>query len=164
MGVAAAAVYRRSPGHTTRFASVREILPCVCGFICLLAITAMLPGPLARTGALGPVFALLILYLARGGGLLSRVLAWPVLIRLGEASYALYILQEPLWNWFGEQIGFVAFAIIAVGVALAVTRWFEPRAGGLFRTVCVRLCLGPPRWIAGATTRLSGLPTARTSR
>ena len=37
--------------------------------------------------------------LARGHGWLARALAVPALLALGEASYALYILQEPVFVW-----------------------------------------------------------------
>jgi peptidoglycan/LPS O-acetylase OafA/YrhL len=45
-----------------------------------------------------PVFALLIYGLAQGGGSLARLLSLRGAIMLGEASYALYLLHEPLWN------------------------------------------------------------------
>lgn len=50
-------------------------------------------------GALAPLFALLTWQLARGDGLLRRQLSLPSLVSLGEASYALYILQEPVLVW-----------------------------------------------------------------
>ncbi|WP_437735378.1 acyltransferase family protein [Sorangium sp. So ce1335] len=51
-----------------------------------------------------PLFGLLILGLAEGGGALGRVLATRPMIRLGEASYAVYILQVPLWHIFAKAL------------------------------------------------------------
>ena len=50
-------------------------------------------------GSLAPIFALWVWQLARGRGLGQRLLSTPALLGLGEASYALYILQEPLFVW-----------------------------------------------------------------
>jgi peptidoglycan/LPS O-acetylase OafA/YrhL len=109
MGVATAAAYRASPRSTARWATPGEILPTLGALCCLVLISGTLLGPVVRDGALlAPWFALLVLRLARGRGLVARVLALPAMVMLGEASYALYILQDPLWNWFGvllAQIG-----------------------------------------------------------
>ncbi|WP_437591266.1 acyltransferase family protein [Sorangium sp. So ce1000] len=51
-----------------------------------------------------PLFGLLILGLADGGGALGRVLSTRAMIRLGEASYAVYILQTPLWHIFAKAV------------------------------------------------------------
>ncbi|WP_437648664.1 acyltransferase family protein [Sorangium sp. So ce362] len=51
-----------------------------------------------------PLFGLLILGLAEGGGALGRVLSTRAMIRLGEASYAVYILQTPLWHLFAKAV------------------------------------------------------------
>jgi peptidoglycan/LPS O-acetylase OafA/YrhL len=87
---------------------------CELGLACALIICAQalgsgLPGklsgvPLAdriatESGALAPIFALTVWQLARGRGLMQRILAGRVLQLLGEASYALYILQEPVLVW-----------------------------------------------------------------
>jgi peptidoglycan/LPS O-acetylase OafA/YrhL len=76
---------------------------------CVWALGAGLPAklsgvPLAdriaiESGALAPIFAVTVWQLARGRGLLQRVLSGRVLLLLGEASYALYILQEPVVVW-----------------------------------------------------------------
>lgn len=82
------------------------------------ASSAWLPFPLLHNALLAPVYALLVYGLARGGGALGWLLSRPLLVRLGEASYALYILHHPVW--------------LAVGVAAAaVAPWVElssPRA------------------------------------
>ncbi|MCP3104740.1 acyltransferase [Myxococcus sp. K15C18031901] len=51
--------------------------------------------PLMHNGLLAPASGLLIYGLARGGGWLGRWLSHPLMVRLGAASYALYLLQYP---------------------------------------------------------------------
>jgi peptidoglycan/LPS O-acetylase OafA/YrhL len=144
MGVAAAAAFGAFPRAGTRWTTLAEVLPTVGALCCLVLISGVLPGPVVRDGALAPWFALTVLRLARGGGWVARALGSRWMVSLGEASYGLYIFQEPLWNWFGEQIGFPLFALSAIGLSLVSRRWLERWAGGLFRTVCVQLCWARP--------------------
>jgi peptidoglycan/LPS O-acetylase OafA/YrhL len=71
-------------------------------WLCGLAITAVLacapliPDRVLHNGLLAPLFALLIYDLAFDRGLAGRVLGCAALVLLGEASYALYILQVPM--------------------------------------------------------------------
>jgi peptidoglycan/LPS O-acetylase OafA/YrhL len=51
------------------------------------------------SGLLAPVFALVIVALTLGSGPIGRLLATAPLVVLGDASYALYILQEPIVIW-----------------------------------------------------------------
>jgi peptidoglycan/LPS O-acetylase OafA/YrhL len=44
-----------------------------------------------------PLFALVILVLAYQRGYIARVLSTPVMIFLGEISYAIYVLHWPIW-------------------------------------------------------------------
>ncbi|HEY0584288.1 MAG TPA: hypothetical protein VGE94_19040, partial [Chloroflexota bacterium] len=138
MGVATAAAFRTSPRSTARWATPGEILPTIGALCCLVLISGTLPGPLVRDGALGPWFALVVLRLARGQGMVSRVLGWRLFVALGEASYALYIVQEPLWNWTGAFLewlgysgaldtwpGFWAFVIVAVVLSLVIRSWWD---------------------------------------
>ncbi|WP_426757141.1 acyltransferase family protein [Myxococcus sp. Y35] len=52
--------------------------------------------PLMHNALLAPASGLLVYGLARGGGALGWLLSRPVLVRLGGASYALYLLQYPV--------------------------------------------------------------------
>jgi peptidoglycan/LPS O-acetylase OafA/YrhL len=74
-----------------------------------------LPFALLHNALLAPVYALLVYGLARGGGGLGWLLSRPSLVRLGEASYALYILHHPVW-------------IAAGAVAAAAAPWEDLRA------------------------------------
>jgi peptidoglycan/LPS O-acetylase OafA/YrhL len=82
-----------------------------------------------------PLFGVAIFALARGGGSLGRLLAARPLVALGEASYALYILQVPLMFWLalatGKQPGttgpafVLAYLGLAIAAALACHRFVE---------------------------------------
>jgi peptidoglycan/LPS O-acetylase OafA/YrhL len=65
--------------------------------IIVLGVSAHLPYGLLHNGLLSPLYALLIVGLASGGGRVGRLLSRRLPILLGEASYALYLLQVPLW-------------------------------------------------------------------
>jgi peptidoglycan/LPS O-acetylase OafA/YrhL len=58
-----------------------------------------LPYTFLHNGALVPLLALVILGVARTRGPVARVLASAPARTLGDASFALYALQEPLWLW-----------------------------------------------------------------
>jgi len=72
-----------------------EIAACV--ILALLASSPSLPFILLHNGLLAPAFGLLIFGLACGRGPLARILGHPGLVLVGEASYALYLLHQPLW-------------------------------------------------------------------
>jgi peptidoglycan/LPS O-acetylase OafA/YrhL len=68
------------------------------------------------SGLLAPLFAVLIAVLALGGGPIARLLSVGPLLILGDASYALYILQEPAVIWVSK-----APFISALPAAISVT-------------------------------------------
>jgi len=55
-----------------------------------------LPAPLVHKGLLAPLFAALMFGLASGRGALAAALANREMVRLGEASYSVYLLHIPL--------------------------------------------------------------------
>lgn len=96
-----------------------------------------LPAVLVNDGMLDPLFAVLIYSLAWGQGLVARLFALPLLVMLGEASYALYLLHVPVrlylsrvlaapnpgtaW-WTGYWAGYLC---ICLGLSVAAYRWIE---------------------------------------
>jgi peptidoglycan/LPS O-acetylase OafA/YrhL len=109
------------------------------------------------SGLLAPVFVALIATLALGVGPLARLLSTRPLQVLGEASYALYILQEPVLIWalrlpiIGSQPRhiFVPFYIVLLTVV---------------SVACQRFIAEPARlWLIGAgdRNRASRLQPAR---
>lgn len=55
-----------------------------------------IPYPLMHNALLAPASGLLVYGLARGGGPLGWLLSRPLMVHLGGASYALYLLQYPV--------------------------------------------------------------------
>jgi peptidoglycan/LPS O-acetylase OafA/YrhL len=105
------------------------------------------PYVLLHNGALLPLLAVVLLGLARADGAVARALGSRPARALGDASFALYALQEPLWLWARRLAGdpaspasaaFVAgFAVAAAGVALAVSAGLERPARRALRAALV---------------------------
>lgn len=53
-------------------------------------------------GLLLPVYALVILALVNMRGWLQRVLSNKILVILGESSYAVYLLHDPIWTYLSR--------------------------------------------------------------
>lgn len=108
--------------------------------VAVLALGDRLPFVLRVSGLLTPLFALLVVALADARGLAARALSTGLMIELGEASYALYLVHVPLhayWDRtlhaFGLDIRtetalYVAYLASAVLLALGVRRFVEEPA------------------------------------
>ena len=80
--------------------------------------------------AIAPLYALLIIVVAGGKGHLARALNRPLLIRLGEMSFAIYLLHSPMYGvvtrWgvaYGWRTPFVGVVYVAVLLALGWLAW-----------------------------------------
>ncbi len=105
----------------------------------LLAFSPNLPYPLLHNGLLLPLFAVIVLGLASNHGPLTRLLSFSSLVRLGEASYCLYILHNPIWELLyrgltaigadtggGNAFWFYAlYAVVALGLSYIAFHAFE---------------------------------------
>jgi peptidoglycan/LPS O-acetylase OafA/YrhL len=104
-----------------------------------------LPYLLLHGGLLAPLWALVIFALALGGGVPGRLLSTRGMLRLGEASFALYLVHGPVLAYFGDATRFVrarsaylrglpfhwfllGYVVTAVAVSLAIFRWVEEPA------------------------------------
>ena len=74
-----------------------------------------LPAQLVHKGLLAPAFAALIFSLASGRGALAAALGHRIMVRLGEASYSVYLLHLPLQG--------VALAINSMTLRIPVASW-----------------------------------------
>lgn len=130
-------------------------LAATAGLGAALAVlaTGRVPFLLLHDGLLLPLFAVAILALARGDGLLAHALASRPARTLGDASFALYILQDPLWRIARAASGsappssrfVLGYVATAVGIALAVARLVERPARRVLQAA-----LAPPPVRAGA--------------
>jgi peptidoglycan/LPS O-acetylase OafA/YrhL len=133
--------------------------PGLLGPAALAGVLAILawggaPYPLLHDGLLVPLFAVAVLAAADGGGLLGRALGAAPLRVLGEASFALYVLQEPLWLWArrlaaggdgaASRTFVLAWAAGAAALAVAASRWLEPPARRGLRRVLGRIAPADP--------------------
>lgn len=110
--------------------------------LCLLLLSMPWPGysPFFKDALLLPAFGWMVWSLAKGRGGLAQVLSHPWSVRLGEASYALYLLHGPLHNLArvgmramgrGELEtlqGFVGYLVLSCLVSLGVFRYVEEPA------------------------------------
>ncbi|HWE27558.1 MAG TPA: acyltransferase, partial [Polyangia bacterium] len=113
------------------------------GGLCVLAIlldAGNIPYAMLHDGALLPLYGVIVWALMAGYGPIHRVLATKPLVKMGDASYQLYILQVPLMMWLvtlsGRNYGydsqdakFSSFALpTVIACALAIQHFFQPRA------------------------------------
>ena len=109
----------------------------ICGLIMYWGeITSRLNFQITLTnGLLAPLFGIFILFLALDQSWFSKVMQYKWLILLGEASYGIYILQEPfsqyffyrfapITHWSNRTILFL-FPILLIGLSIVVFRFFE---------------------------------------
>lgn len=144
-----------APARSVLTDTLKEVglLAAICGAATLLGAgllerltgVALATNMSIESGVLSPLFALLVWQLARGRGAVQRFLSRAPLLALGEASYGLYILQEPVFVWFsaaskrvfpvtaaGWELGFLVYSVLLVGLSLVVHRFIElPVRGAL---------------------------------
>ena len=93
------------------------------------------------TGGIAPLLVAVIIFFTRRTGWIAKTVGGPLLSKLGEASYVLYILQAPLWHYWQETTNplrgvpgqantvalwqFAAFVPLLVLASLAVQRHIE---------------------------------------
>lgn len=104
MGIAAARAYAllSISNSANRFWNRGRWLywPGLAGSLALVAYAPVINRFMNVNAVLRPMNALIVLGLALGGGTLAAHLARNQMVRLGQASYALYILHVPLLWWF----------------------------------------------------------------
>ena len=88
--------------------------------------------PLIHNGLLSPAFAAVMLAVALKASPVSVALSGPTLVRLGEASFGIYILQAPLWlvwrknvSGLSSGVDFAIFFVMLCSVAMVTHRAIE---------------------------------------
>jgi peptidoglycan/LPS O-acetylase OafA/YrhL len=117
-----------------------QTIAVIAAIAVILASSHRIPYLLLQGGLLAPLFALTIYALACGGGIVGRLLAHPVAVGTGEASYALYLIHMPLswyltkalqmmgWPRIEAWTGLTAFVLFAVLFAFAIFNAIEQPA------------------------------------
>jgi len=147
VGVALGGLFarRRSDMPRARARLARFLSPGPLSTLATIAIVGLLATGIVPTVQLvadlllTPLFAALIYTVAYNEGPIAAFFSLPPLLILGEASYALYLLHQPIWNWMDHlaprlpltgsvrSIGlyFPVFLCIALGASLITLRAIE---------------------------------------
>lgn len=130
IGVVLGRMYLVRPEMRFRYRNAVSIL-AVVGILATLG-AGLKPAPLT-TGFLVPLFALFIYALASGPSLIADFLSSPLLVLLGNTSYAIYILQVPIMSatisMFGPySLTFLAGFLALSGISIVAYLHFETPA------------------------------------
>jgi peptidoglycan/LPS O-acetylase OafA/YrhL len=118
-GVVLGLVFVRRP-QLPRAQGAAMSVGAAVALLLVLSVSDRIPYVLLHSGVLVPLFGALIFGLATGGGPLAWLLSRPKAVLLGEASYALYIFQEPLVQWGGSLAKRAGVVPSGAGYALAL--------------------------------------------
>jgi peptidoglycan/LPS O-acetylase OafA/YrhL len=157
LGVIAGTLFIRRPASAC--GSGVAAVAAVVGVLGLLGTLGTELPSLYANALLLPLFAALVYALGRGGGMLGRGLSQPLVVLLGEASYAIYILQDPAWRIgialvrrvtgstaLTETGGyFVGFALVLIGLSVFSLYVVERPGRRLLRRVLGRQPRFPAR-------------------
>jgi peptidoglycan/LPS O-acetylase OafA/YrhL len=85
-----------------------------------------------HTAFSAPACAALIYVFSRQGGLVSSWLSWRPLMLLGEASFAIYLIHQPVQGWMSARLTFlspwaltVLCVLVVVTLSMAAHRYVE---------------------------------------
>lgn len=120
--------------------------------VLILLCSDRIPYPLLHNGLLAPLFGAAIFGLALGGGPVAWCLSRPALVRLGEASYALYIFQAVV----GTYLSFVPKKVLP-------TLHAAPLLSGVTIVLCVALSLLVHRFVEKPGRRIANMLFSKTT-
>jgi peptidoglycan/LPS O-acetylase OafA/YrhL len=156
MGIAAYRLFQIERPRLIRYARPICYLSAG-GIVTALAVGGLIPPGLFQNGLLGLPFAALIIGLGLNEGPLAKFLAHRALVRLGDASYALYLLHLPLAGFAADisgllgspaaSWGYPALAMaVSIGASLAAYSYIEipysrSVSGALQRLLCARVSI-----------------------
>jgi peptidoglycan/LPS O-acetylase OafA/YrhL len=129
VGVLLAIVARRETRVPTFSPTARELLAIVLVAFAF-GISPFIPDALRFAAWTIPAFALLLLVFSEQNGAISRALSAPLLVRLGEISYAFYLIHPMALRIAGVAhappalVTIVAFTL-ALGLSFALFRYIE---------------------------------------
>ena len=130
-------------------------LPCTLITLAVLINGTHIPYPLIHNGLLVPLYGGILLGLALGGGILARFLSTSPLLLLGNASYSLYILHAPTYQWLDIAfrrlldrdphgwLWFFSYLIIIIGGACVFYKLIEEPLHRALRSALTRYFAKP---------------------
>jgi peptidoglycan/LPS O-acetylase OafA/YrhL len=140
MGIAAARFIGPWKKVSTKAAS-RLSIGVVIAVIVIAAVWPRTWIEVFVAGGIAPLFAAVIVFFTRDVNRLTHIIAGNTLNRLGQASYAMYIIQAPIWHYWQATTNlmrqspaqtntvaawqFVVFVPVLVFISLAVERLVE---------------------------------------
>lgn len=71
------------------------------------------------TGGIAPLLAAVIIFFTRPADWIAKTIGGPLLNKLGEASYVVYILQAPLWHYWQPVTNYLRRAPLQTNVVAA---------------------------------------------
>ena len=121
-------------GHRVRIPAWAAPAAALTTLVLATLTPPLLPYALVHNGLLSPLLAVVLVGLADSRGFASRALSTRPLVAIGEAGFAIYVLQWPVW-FAVERVA------IAAGIDTLTGTWFV----AMFATH-VALCLAWVRW------------------
>jgi peptidoglycan/LPS O-acetylase OafA/YrhL len=136
-GVVIASLHRWLRAQQSRLTRVRALAPAAALFATVLLIAACslrlpLPDSIVPGLVFLPAYSVLLVCFAVGNPMIEAVFSRPLLVLLGEASYALYLLHVIVWTWLFQAAGlpinpwtYALYLATALGLSIACFRWVE---------------------------------------
>lgn len=125
LGMLAGRFFVQNPTLLRRYAG---FWPTVAVCLGIVGIAATFEEPRLLSGAV-VLMSLLILLLGAGNNLITRMLSRPFMLKLGGASYAIYILQGPVRLWMANVGDSFSIRLlnpaVLIALSLAILFWFE---------------------------------------
>jgi peptidoglycan/LPS O-acetylase OafA/YrhL len=145
--------HNKTVNQKLNFSLVLMSLGLICGYIIASEVFQQLPHHLEPiSGLLSPFFVLFIITLSLDKTGLSRIFSHRWLVTLGETSYALYILQVPVY-WIYERALFssnignpndvlsITYLPLMISVGLAVYFYVDPPIRNWLKRILLRVSM-----------------------
>ncbi len=134
-GAVAGVLFVRRRPMTQLWRRICLALGCL-GFIAGFSVfDGLVPAPLFSNGILAPFLIMVLIGLARSP---SRIWSHPFFVRLGDASYSLYLLHIPVFLWLlaidrksfrlqehSFAVFFIAYLVIVIGASMMSLAYIE---------------------------------------
>ena len=98
-GMALGILFARSAPVGVSMRRLMILVGCIGFGVSFAVVAPLVPGEMISNGLLMPFLGLLLVGLAYSP---SQVFNHPIFVQLGDASYSLYLLHIPLWNWMAR--------------------------------------------------------------